>query len=569
MEKFNAVSFFWNSADLLQCLADQVTSTYGRAEVCSDVQRRNLVDKFDLSALCLVNRACRLAFTPQLYRHIYIFNRYPPEGANQHRHNARSQMSVLAQNPNAVYIRTLTVGRCRTWELEEHEALRLLLRRLSSLRSFDVAGVPLEASTVATLVSSCRSLSSVHIDLSASMHTIFARHHLGGVDLTRQYRNVGLEVHLGDLAHLQELCLDHLYGDPEQWIEPIARILHASPGLQKLQLSISQKAVLDHLSIHGPDLSFVKTFLLGICTAYKARGAAPLRLRSFRCGSGVHPNFPSTSDVAFTDLSSLDDLEVVYLNTSIGVPASFSSDTYIAGTDRDIPITTFLYDTPRLRCFTVSRYDTLVHRALSSPLFNPDRARQLAVTWDVLPKTTMLGPTTLVRIGASPRHHFRMFKIDFRPFAAHERAQNEAHLDARGILEGLIDGDDGTLEGLEVQFHMKGWELYIDLLVEMMPRLTGLTQLLVRLEESASEYSDPRFSYRDAARRLAVVVKRLKYVGIGTIGMSFWEVVRGQKGAVPTVTLVDMPLMEEVEAVELFGMRKRTPGYVFADRGSI
>lgn len=286
------------------------------------------MDKSNLSVLCRVNRVCQLVFTRALNRHITLIDH--PSGP---RFYLLPLLRVMAESPRVTSIQsqTLTIGSYNRsgWDPWDHQAACHLLQRLHSLRRFDCFGVPLEASTVAALVGSCGSLSAVHIDFPVSGAARIDVDADGdgswassSGEQSSQANLEGVVLHLGILTGLRELYLDHMPGHPEQWIASIARVLIASPCLQKLQLSMSETAVRFHLARREPDLTPFKTFLLRICTLFKASGASPLRLRSFRCGSGVHPYFPPGSPAAITDLVCLDDLETVYLNTSIGLPAT-------------------------------------------------------------------------------------------------------------------------------------------------------------------------------------------------------------------------------------------------------
>ncbi|KAK0752878.1 hypothetical protein B0T18DRAFT_395557 [Schizothecium vesticola] len=560
--EFNPISFFWHSEDLLWCLSDHVVVNYGVADLFADRPRRQFVDKYNLSVLCRVNRMCRLVFTPVLYRHITITDQF---GHGDARFTSLPLMRLLAESLFVTHTQTLTIGYCEGPEDLHHEVACRLAHCLSSLRRFHCFGMPLEASTAAALVSSCGHLSAVCIEFPAyDIDDIGVDDDGGSAESGNQSYRVDLEgvvMHLGNLTRLKELCLDHLYGHPEQWIAPIAQVLIASPGLQSLQLSMSENAVTFHLDRREPDLTPFKTFLLRIATLYKASGASPLRLCSFRCGSGVHPNFPPGSPVAITDLICLDDLETVYLNTSIGVPAIFGPTFHIAGADRHIPISTLLHDTPRLRRFSVSRYDALVQDALTLPILNLDRTRRLAVMWDVLPEPMVLGPGSLVGISSFPRYHFRMLKIEFRRFAPDDKA---VLMEARGILKGLVDGDDGTLEGLDVVLPVDGRESYVELLAGMIPGLAGLTQMNLRHGKDEVRIFCHFQFWMKAAERLTMAGERLRYIGTGTW---FMKVVRGEEGTVPGMRT--MGVQEEVDDVELFGLTRKSPDYVFPDRGDL
>lgn len=579
----NSISFFWHSEDLLWCLADyvslhvvlssglfffccvvadfpparpQVVANFGNTELYSDRPRKLFVDKSNLSALCRVNRVCHLVFTPVMYRHITIADRLCRPGFTP-----LPLMGLLAESPFVTHTRTLTFNYgVRQEKALRHEAACRLLQRLPSLQRFDSFGVMLGASTVAALVNSCGRLSAVHIDFPVSeADTIDADRDDGWTtpisNQARRINRVNLEgviLSLCNLTGLKELCLDHMYGHPEQWIAPIAQVLVASRGLQKLQLSMSETAVRLHLTRRGADLTPFKTFLLGICTLFKALGASPLRLRSFRCGPGVHPDFPPCSAVAITDLICLDDLETIHLNTDIGIPDLLGPTALVAGADRHIPISTLLHDTPRLRRFSVSLYDELVQDALST--LDVDRARQLAVMWDVLrDETPALGPHSLVGISSVTRHHFRMFRISLPSLSGYDTAVNEAALaEARATLEGLVQGDDGSLEGLEVWLPREIFKVYIDLLVEFVPRLVGLTQLSLDNEDRGEGFG----FWKEKAEMLAVAGGRLRFIAWQRLG--FVEVVRGREGTAPL--LVSM-LPEEANDVELFGLRRRTPDF--------
>ena len=475
---------------------------------------------------------CQLVFTPVLYRHITITDQF---GHYDVRFTSLPLMRLLAESPHVTHTQTLTIGHCDGPEDLHHEATCRLAHCLSSLRRFHCFGMPLEASTAAALVSSCGQLSAVRIDFSTydidkidvdadGGRAASSGHQSYRVDLE------GVVMHRGNLARLKELSLGRLYGHPEQWIAPIAQVLIASPGLRSLQLSMSEEAVTFHLARREADLTPFKTFLLRITTLYKARGSPPLRLRSFRCGSGVHPNFPPGSPVAITDLICLDDLETVYLNTGIGLPATIAPTFSIAGADRHIPFSTLLHDTPRLRRFSVSRYDALVHAALTLPILNLDRTRRLAVMWDILPELAVLGPSPLVGISSFPRYHFRMLKIEFRRFAPND---NAVLMEARGILKGLVDGDDGTLEGLDVVLPVDGREIYVGLLAGAIPGLTGLTQMNLR-------------HGKDEIRLFS--------------NFQFWR---------EAAEMRTMGVLEEVDDVELFGLTRKSPDYVFSDRGDL
>lgn len=204
----------------------------------------------------------------------------------------------------------------------------------------------------------------------------------------------------------------------------------------------------------------------------------------------------------------------------------------------------------------MSRYDGLVHDALSA--LDLDRARQIAVTWDDLRAATpALGPNSLVGISSVPKYHFRMFRIGFWQLSVYDAASNKAALaEAREILEDLVEGDDGTLEGLDVVLPNHGRQRYVDLLAEMIPGLVGLTQLNVDDEDPFVDFD----FWTESAVKLAVAGGRLRYIGRP---VDFVEVVRGGKGTAP---LFENMGMLEVDDVELFALKRAASGFVFLDR---
>lgn len=511
--------------------------------------------------LCRVNKMCQLVFTPVLYRHITLTGRLRGP-----MFFSLPMMRFLAESPHVAHTQTLMLDSCEGLEALHHENACRLLQCLPSLRRFHWLGEPLEASIVAALVGSCSHLSAVEIQFPVyNIDVVDAEAGSGGRVASGGQSSYGVDLegvvrHLGNLASLKELCLDHMYGNPEQWIAPISRILIASPGLEKLQLSFSPQAVYFHLVGREADLTPFKTFLLRISTLFKASGASPLRLRSFRCGSGVHPDFPPDSPVAITDLICLDDLATVYLNTGFGLPRVIPTTLPVAGMDRHIAIADFLHNTPRLRRFSVSRYDALVHNALLS--LDPARAKTLAVTWDVLPSWEWPGPGILVKTWALPQYHFRMLKIEFRGFMQFNQSHNNmVRTEAEHLLEGLVEGDDGTLEGLDVVLPVHGRQQYVDFLAIRIPGLKGLTQMNL----GHGNLENPAFVNLDfwtvAAMKLALAGERLRYIGTG---LAFLEVVRGEEGTMPD--LINIGVREEVDDVELFALRRGTPDFVFPDR---
>jgi len=117
------------------------------------------------------------------------------------------------------------------------------------------------------------------------------------------------------------------------------------------------------------------------------------------------------------------------------------------------------------------------------------------------------------------------------------------------VLEDLVAGDGGALEGLTVHFPRDPGDDLISSLLESvtdtLPRLTGLAQLSVVLPGLMNYNFDEKTE--STARRLAAAASRVRYIKVENRS---WRVWRDRNGTVRLEELED----REISDVELFSL---------------
>ncbi|KAK4039414.1 hypothetical protein C8A01DRAFT_36624 [Parachaetomium inaequale] len=161
---------------------------------------------------------------------------------------------------------------------------------------------------------------------------------------------------------------------------------------------------------------------------------------------------------------------------------------------------------------------TDVHDFLATRM-DPSSARKLAVScgavWPGRDMAALLRPDPAY---PSLPLHLRMLNVDL------VRTQDPHMPSAKALLDGLVSGDDGTLEGLAVHLSenpeaLSGFD-NMDLLVHALGKLVNLTQLAVTLHMDRRQRPAPAFmeawskANREAADILAAAPPGLRYINV-------------------------------------------------------
>jgi hypothetical protein len=578
-----ASTVFFNLPELLQCLGEAVCPLDRVLAVplvtVSDPLRVafQIRSRRQLATLRLVNKRFNAAFTPFLYREFKI--QLLPEPYADTRIDKPETlawpmfMGVMIMD-HVGHIRSLAFHAALPDYILTKMLPKMPLLERFSLRqvpqknphvfrqygrtdseqrwawaSFDTARTNPDA-VLRALHKSCPRIKAIDIRC-AMIYTPDQREETDQEWLQEQLENLRVPS-LALFSGLEELTLNELYEELPCWMVEIIRVLEKSPGLRKLELSLSEDAICRYL-ISGQRDKFLD-FFERLCNGYGETGAAPLNLRSLHVGTGLYP----PEGPVLQKLTNLAGLQEVHIENK-----------WVYGMDFDFRKARFdafgPANCPNLRRLSVAN-DT---SNLDSFLYhNSAFARNLAVSrWGVL--RAMRGDRFLQPIFFSHRHqaHRRMLSLRLLPSDAILTAKDGEPWDpgseeakaasAKARLERLVDGDEGALEGLALELPETpkgdGFE-YLDLLVAALRRLANLKQLAVLPATIEEAYLRIRSQehWREVASILAAGVPRLRYIRV--YGLC-WRVWRMRDNTIRLEELDD----DEIAEVELFGLVGRSP----------
>jgi hypothetical protein len=355
------------------------------------------------------------------------------------------------------------------------------------------------------------------------------------------------EPKLADFSGLQELTLDNLYEELPWWRSQIVEVLKNSPSLQKLKLSLATETLFRYADL-GERFDF-EDFFDRLCDEYAETGAAPLRLLSLHLGTAVYP-YKADSPKKLTDLRFLEEVHIE--NCGVWHRGAMVIDMYNDEEDSGIAFGAFgPAHCPNLRRLSLAEYQRDVHEFVAI-IGDTSFTRKLAIS-----SQSMDGGYELAALlRPDPNYpflplHLRMLNIELQRDQIRLFDEDGADLGnediprAEQVLEDLVSGDDGTLEGLAV--HLKEDRRCferLELLVDTVSQLANLTQLAV----VASMYAEREMgveALESAAHRLATAAPRLRYIRMYE---SYWRVWRNRDDTIR----LDMLDRNEADKVELF-----------------
>lgn len=349
---------------------------------------------------------------------------------------------------------------------------------------------------------------------------------------------------------LEELTLDNLCEELPWWREIIVEVLKNSPELKKLGLSLSTSAI-GTAARYGERETF-DGFFSDLCGEFWAAGAPPLRLRSLKCGTAIIPD-DAESLQSLTDLSYLEEVHIE--NTGVyyfmDVISMYDSDEESGIAFEALGPA----QCPNLRRLTVHEYRGDVHELFAAS-DDPAWTRQVALS--VVDLSEALEPAQLLR--SSKKYpslplHLRMLDVNLDRedlYLADDEGRQVPPEDvptASQVLEDVVAGDGGALEGLTVYFPRDkdgdSWSGLVESVTDMLPRLTGLTQLSLVLPGERYNFDE---KIENTVRRLAAAASGVRYINVENRG---WRVWRDVDGTVRLDELED----REISDAELFSMR--------------
>ena len=353
---------------------------------------------------------------------------------------------------------------------------------------------------------------------------------------------------------LEELTLDNLYEELPWWKSQIVQVLKNSPGLRKLTLSLSVDTIARYEEFDERDT--FETFFDDLCHDYGETGAAPLPIQSLDLGTAIFP-YELSSLEKLVKLCELEEVRIENLRVSLHYDEDAVIELY--GLDGESGIVFDAFGPtrcPKLRRFNAWDYRGDIHGFLAT--MNPSFTRQLAVSC----KVTGAGYEPAALLRADPEHpllplHLRMMDIDLRREKVYYRNGQDGEELGDGyvpqveeVLEDLVSGDDGTLEGLKVNLPEDPTAEcglpHLDLLSNALVKLVNLTQLSVKPYYHYGETQLTRETFLNAANKLAAAVPSLRYV---KVYWRHWKIWRDTEGTIKLEELED----REITDVELFG----------------
>ena len=351
-------------------------------------------------------------------------------------------------------------------------------------------------------------------------------------------------------ASLEELTLENLYEDLPWWRSQIVQVLKNSPGLRKLQLSLSTPTIARYN--HEDERENFDDFFDKLCEDYDKAGAAPLRLRSLHLGTAVYP-FEQSSVMALTDTQFLEEVHLENRGVWEGSTIIDMYNTVEEGSGLAFDAFGPLY-CPNLRRINFADYQRGVHEFLARvevPSFTSKLAVSCCGLWAGSEPAALLRPDPDF---PSLPIHLRMLDIDLQRNQVRlcdedgDDLEREDIPTAKEILADLVSGDDGTLEGLAVHLAenpeaVGGFEDF-GLLVHTLGSLANLTQLAVEANIHGERLIKGD-ALGNAARLLAAAAPRLRYIKVYD---ECWRVWREGGAALRLEQLEG----REIDDVELF-----------------
>lgn len=483
----------------------------------------------------LVSKSLNEAIKPALFRVV---------APNSDRH-----LAALADSTIVGYVRVLTIPLFSTDTAEDaNRKLQKLLTKLPLLESFRCS-CPMLPETINILHRSCPGIKSLFFDFSSMDSGML------GLEIERpseqllQAREMYTMPDFAGFGNLQDLALLNLYSNLSAWRDQIVQVLLKSPSLQTLALSLSPDAV-SRLSFAW-ELDQYQGWFGQLCESYGESGGSPLPLRSLRCGTAVFPEDAALLE-QLADMKVLEEAHVENTNLwnfkDIIVLYADETDT------TDIVFGAFV-NAPRMRRFTVGKYAADVHQAFAM-MQDPSRARHIALG----AASSGIGHEPVALLRADERYlalpvHLRMLEIDLDRgnddlYIVDDEGEYLEKVDVDTVLESLVEGDEGALEGLvlclpdaEEEEEEGGLEGHLELLEGALPRLVNLGELYIRGNGYEVE------SCAAVTTRLASAVPSLRYINVrlGGDDRCYWKISRGEEGVVRLEKLEGRSENEEVE----------------------
>jgi len=504
-----------------------------------------------LGTLRLVSKNFHDAATPVL------FSAAAPISSANYEAGALAGLTELVKRNLVGYVRSLTLRHVDSqWALAANSAIRELLAEMPLLESFDCS-CPMLPETISALHRSCPGLKALSFDFERMEEDVLELSNERPDDKVLRARELFTMPDLAIFSHLEKLSLLNVYGDLHQWRGQVARLLQKSPNLNSLALSLSVDAI---WRFSDDDSNQYRNWFESLCETYAEGGGSPLPIRSLHCGTAIFP--PNSADLE--QLLHLGHLEEVSVeNEAIWVGNSGPRRIYIGGNEFSGEFDTFV-NAPNLQRLSVRTYARNVHRAFCY-MDDPSGARQIALSTQTMNEG--YEPAMLLRphdnSPALPLHP-RMLEIELdQRYSSWLDGFGELLCDdeipsADELLDSLVDGDEGILEGLVLCLPDANYpddderptlEKQYELLERTLPKLTNLTQLSIRGAGYAVD------GYSGVAQRMALAIPRLRFINV-RMGKhykdgNFRRIVRGDQGE---VTLVTLEGRMENEAVELYRM---------------
>ncbi|KAK4154545.1 hypothetical protein C8A00DRAFT_32669 [Chaetomidium leptoderma] len=487
-----------------------------------------------LRALCLTSRFLYFELVAFLYRDLDV----PLD-------------KIDPGNPNLVFTRTLfarSLSSQKESDIRFNGAVHELLARMPRLERF-VWTEPLlmMPATAMALFKSCPRLKEIHYHVrSDDKEQSRSVQWTNSTNISASWTKHDFSV----FGNLQSLTLTQLCSHLPRWKGHIVQVLHNSPGLGALELSISAIAIHWHHSSYRED--HYENFFDSMCDDYEAVGGQPLRLGSLRLGHAMYP-MSHSSLVKLTDLRHLEEVHID--NRSVtGLWNQSLIDLYPLGSF-DSGIVFDAFRPPHccsLRRFSVSKYEHDVHLFLCHVARDPSFSKGLAVCIEDLRSVCWGDPSLLLR--PNPRQpglpiQLRMMglyldleSIEMPSLAVEKSLRVETLLDLvvatnADSLEGLmVYLPERTRNGLSGRINA-GYEdtNHFYELDTLEPAIRGLP----RLRELSINGRDPKRGHTDnpvtpelvldTAHRLARAGSRLVYIDIYE---RVWRVTRGGDGSV-------------------------------------
>lgn len=543
-----AAAAFAALPELLGCLAKQIKSSKA------------------LAKLRLVGRNFHDAATPALFRAT------APILAGDCTAQALTGLTGLAEKDLARYVRNLTLQFVdREWAPAANSALQELLVRMPLLESFKSA-CPMLPETISILHRSCPKLKTLSFDFERMEGSVLDLVNDEPDEKDARARQLFTMPDLTVFRDLNELSLLNLYGDLVDWRAQLVQVLRSSPDLKTLSLSLSVDALSRHCLVTNRIEQYWCWFQ-ALCASYVEAGGSPLPLRSLFCGTAVFPD----DSVLLNKLVDLNFLEEVYIeNRNIWDNDNISRILFLYDEVTEESVIDFgsFVNARNLRRLQVATYAVDVHKAISA-IDNPRRARQIAISARIMGE----GYEPAALLQPSPEYpalplHPRMLEIDLNRVSSDfymidDNGEEDYDLTpADELLDSLVNGDDGALEGLMLYLQCADYPLEEEgrpslngqykLLEQTLPKLRNLTQLCIRGRGYQVD------GYIDVAQRLAAAIPSLQYINV-RLGKHYEDrnyrrIVRDDQGE---MSFVDLEGTMENEEVELYriSLYKRQPVY--------